>query len=64
MVSLAKKAKKDADSTAKFTKVQLIMSSRYEFKKDLIDALLDGNRTYTFEEVDKMINDYMRKEVK
>lgn len=47
-----------------FTKEQLLYSEKYSNQRDLVDALLDGNKSYTTETVDKMIEDYMKGKVK
>lgn len=47
-----------------YGKTQLIKSKRYQEEKDLLMALLDSNKTYTIEEVDKILEMYKKKEVK
>lgn len=48
----------------KFSKEQLISSEKYVKRRDIVDALLDDNRTYTIDEVDKKIDAFMRGKVK
>ncbi|SES68605.1 hypothetical protein [[Clostridium] polysaccharolyticum] len=48
----------------KFTKEQILNSKRYESKKDLVNAVLDDNGSFSLSEVEKLINDYLKKEVK
>lgn len=47
-----------------FTKQQLAESKRYKKQRDLLEALLEDGKTYTIAQVDKIIGDYLRKEVK
>lgn len=47
-----------------FTKQQLAESKRYKKKRDLLDALLENGKTYTIAQVDKIIGDYLKKEVR
>lgn len=47
-----------------FTKQQLAESKRYKKKRDLLEALLENGKTYTIVQVDKIIGDYLKKEVR
>ena len=47
-----------------FTKQQLAESKRYKKKRDLLEALLEKGKTYTIAQVDKIIGDYLKKEVR
>ena len=47
-----------------FTKQQLAESKRYRKKRDLLEALLENGKTYTIAQVDKIIGDYLKKEVR
>ena len=47
-----------------FTKEQYLNSDKYADKRDLIVALLKDDETYTTSQVDKLINDFLKKEVK
>ena len=47
-----------------FTKQQLAESKRYKKQRDLLEALLEDGKTYTIAQVDKITDDYLRKEVK
>ncbi|MCM1561746.1 MAG: hypothetical protein NC123_19760 [Butyrivibrio sp.] len=47
-----------------FSKSQLVRCSKYHDRKDLVDALLDGGKKYTMEQVDKMIGEFMKGKVK
>lgn len=43
----------------KFTKKQFVESKRFANRKDLVNALLDDKKTYSIEEVEKTINDFL-----
>lgn len=47
-----------------FTKQQLAESKRYKKQRDLLEALLEDGKTYTIAQVDKIIGDYLKKEVR
>lgn len=47
-----------------FSKEQIVASARYRNYRDLVDALLDDKKKYTFETVDKMIENYKKGKVK
>lgn len=62
---MAKKKDKEVQGVeqATFTKEQFLNSERYHYKQDIIDVLLDPDKEYTADEVDKMIEEYMEREV-
>ena len=47
-----------------FSKSQLVRCGKYHDRRDLVDALLDGSKKYTMEQVDKLIEGFMRGKVK
>ena len=47
----------------KFTKTQIVDSKKYKIRKDLVNALLDEDTLYSFDEVDKLINKFMKSKV-
>ena len=47
-----------------FAKQQLAESKRYKKKRDLLEALLENGKTYKIAQVDKIIGDYLKKEVR
>lgn len=51
-------------SPARFTKAQLLASQKYAGRRDVLEALLDGEKTYTAAEADAVINKYMNGRVK
>lgn len=46
-----------------FTKDALVSSMRYQADRDILEALLDEEKTYTVSEADKIIEDYRTQEV-
>ena len=55
---------KTEQNEQKFSKEQILASSRYANRRDLVDALLDKDKSYTFETVDNMIEKYKKGQVK
>lgn len=47
-----------------FGKEQLLSSKKYAEQHDILSALLADARMYTFSEVDKLVEDYMKGQVK
>lgn len=50
----------DKKEIVKYNKKQLLNSKKYEYKKDVVNALLDDDKDYTIEEVDKIINKFLK----
>lgn len=46
-----------------FTKEQIIACKRYSDKRDLLNAILTDGQEYTFNQVDDMIHNFLKKEV-
>jgi len=46
-----------------FTKEQWLDSRTFSHRKDILNALLKDEQTYTKEQVEKAINDYMKGKV-
>lgn len=46
-----------------FSKEQLIRSERYAARRDLLNALLDDNKQYTYSAVDAVLNTYLKGKV-
>lgn len=55
---------KTEQNKQKFSKEQILASARYANRRDLVDALLDKDKSYTFETVDNMIEKYKKGQVK
>lgn len=53
-----------AAAAATYTVGQLAASKRYANRRDLIRALLDSGKRYTLDEVDRLIESYMKGQVK
>lgn len=49
---------------ARFTKAQLLASQKYAGRRDVLEALLDGEKTYTAAEADAAIEKFMNGRVK
>lgn len=47
-----------------FTKESIVKSKKYSNRKDLLNALLDDKKSYSFEQVDEIIDKFMKGEVK
>ena len=47
-----------------FSKEQILASARFANRRDLVDALLDENESYTLETVDNLIQKYVKGRVK
>lgn len=56
-------AKKNETNTS-FTKEQLYSSKKYEMQKDIIGVMLEEDKEYTFDEVDNLIKEFLKREVK
>ena len=51
--------KEDTKAPGRFLKEQLAKSARYAGRRDLVEALLDSGRSYTIEEVENIIAEYL-----
>lgn len=62
---MAKNGKKDeAPKDIKFPKETIAKTKRYRDRVDLVNALLEDGKEYTFEETDEIIKIFMEREVK
>jgi hypothetical protein len=60
-----KQVKETAEkSEKKFSKKRIIASEIYKANRDLLNVLLDDGKEYTKTEVNKVIDGYLKKEVK
>lgn len=57
-----KTAAKEAE--VKFSKNQLLAAKRFSGKRDILEALLSDDETYTVKTVEQMIEKYMKGKVK
>ena len=55
-------AKKNETNTS-FTKEQLYSSKKYEMQKDIIGVMIEEDKEYTFDEVDNLIKEFLKREV-
>lgn len=46
-----------------FTKEQLVKADRWFNRRDLLNALLEDDKTYTIEQVDNLIKEYYKKPI-
>ncbi len=51
------------DKRKLYTKGQILSSSRYRARRDVLGALLEDGRGYTLEETDSIINKFMERKV-
>lgn len=63
-VETKKKTTKVEIDIDRFTKEQLINSKKYLKKKYIIKVLLDDGKSYSFDEVDQILQQFYKKEVK
>ena len=60
---MAKTQTTEANATA-FTKAQWVAAQRYAHRRDLSGALLEDGKTYTLNEVDALIEKFMKGKVR
>lgn len=58
------KPSKSTERKALFSKEQLMESEKYAGRRDLLNALLGEDKSYSIEEADAAINRYMKGAVK
>ena len=58
-----KKMKEPEEIEVAFSKEQILKSSRYVDKRDILNALLEDDKRYKLKEVDTFISDFLKKEV-
>ena len=54
---------KEAKAKITFTKAKILKCKRYKNRVDLLGVLLKENKAYTFEEVDALIEKFMKGKV-
>lgn len=54
---------KAAEQPPVFTKEQLVKADRWFNRRDLLNALLEDDKTYTIEQVDDLIKEYYKKPI-
>ena len=50
----------ESPPVTKFSKEQILKSTRYEERRDLLTALLKNGKTYSHADVERMIDDFMK----
>lgn len=63
MADLKDKESKDIDLNT-FTKEQIINANKYRKMKDLLTVILISNNNYSIKQVDELIENFMKSEVK
>lgn len=43
-----------------YTKAQIYKAKRYMNKKDIVTIMLDENKRYTFDQVDKLVEQFLK----
>lgn len=59
-----KKKETDKKSVNVFTKEQILKAKKYIHLQDIVNVLLFDSKTYTLEEVDTLISNFMKGKVK
>lgn len=57
-------AEDEAIVESEFSKEQLLAANRFQHRKDVLNALLADDKTYTVTAVEKMIDEFMERQVK
>lgn len=56
-------AKEPETTERKFSKAQLLKSAQYQDQRDLLCALLKGEQRYSLTEVNKRIQEFLKREM-
>lgn len=62
--NVEEKTTEEKKAESKFTKEQILSSSKYARRRDLLNAVLEDGKLYTAKEADKAITDFMKGKVK
>lgn len=57
-------AKTNSNVVVTFTKEQILKSKKYMHHVDLINAFLDKDKTYSLQDVDKILDNFLKGDVK
>lgn len=60
---MATKKTETIKEESRFTKEQILSSKRYVNRRDIFNVLLLDDKTYTHEEVDSLLNKFMKGKV-
>lgn len=61
MTTKTKPAEQEVET---FTKEQLLSAKKYSNRKDILGVLLEDGKQYSFEQVDTLMDDFMKGKVK
>ena len=64
METMTASTAKSEQTEPMFSKEQILASARFANRRDLVDALLDEDKSYTIETVDNLVEKYMKGQVK
>jgi hypothetical protein len=56
--------KKEIQQESKFTKEQILASKKYSNRRDVLVAILGDDKSYTLEQVDSLLDKFMKGKVK
>jgi hypothetical protein len=56
--------KTDVKQEILFTKEQILASKKYSNRRDILGAILSSDKTYTLEQVDSLLEKFMKGKVK
>ncbi|MET3616594.1 hypothetical protein ABID14_000214 [Peptoniphilus olsenii] len=59
-----KKTSTDKTQAAKYTKDAILRADKLVWNRDVLSILLEDDKEYTLNEVDKLVNDFNTREVK
>jgi hypothetical protein len=62
-LAVRKAMKEELSEKNKFTKEQVVQSKRYVDRIDLLNVLLQTDKSYSLEEVDDLMNNFMKGKV-
>ena len=48
----------------KFTKEQILNAKKLDYSKDVLQVVLEENKLYSKKELDKIVQDFLKREVK
>jgi hypothetical protein len=60
---LAEKKKTESADVAVFTKEQILSAKKYQHRKDVLNVVLTNDQTYSLDQVDDLIENFMKEKV-
>jgi hypothetical protein len=64
MAKKVEEAVKTVELEQQFNKEQIVKSKKYRESADIVGALLRDGEAYTMEQVESLLDDFMKKEIK